>query len=83
MLVHSFLYYQLNVSIVSDMKFDSWARELVALQKKFPNEGNKVHYHKEFANFDGSSGFDLPYNRPEVQDRALRVLKYHNGREFG
>lgn len=75
MLVHSYLYYGLNTSIVSDSDFDKWAKELVLLQKAYPEEAVKARYHDEFKNFDGSSGFDLPYNYPNIQAIAHRLLK--------
>lgn len=76
MLVHSYLYYQLGESLVSDHDFDRWARELVELQEKYPEESEKVRYYREFKDFDGSSGFDLPYTMPEIQDKGNRLLIY-------
>lgn len=75
MLVHSYLYYQLNNSIVSDSDFDRWAKELVELTENHPEEARKTRYHEEFKNFDGSSGFDLPYNIPKIQDIGNRLLR--------
>lgn len=81
MLVHSFIYYQLNQSIVSDHDFDKWAKELVVLQERYPDIAKTVVYHNEFKAFDGSSGFDLPYNLPEIQERAMRVLEEYKKRQ--
>lgn len=69
-LVHSYLYYELNDSIVSDLVFDKWSQDLV-----------KLCYHeidwydKEFKDWDGSSGFHLPHDG-FIRDKADRLLKY-------
>ncbi|MDK7480953.1 hypothetical protein OWP19_23590 [Bacillus cereus] len=76
LLVHSFIYYQMNQSIIADYTFDLWSKELVELQQRHPEEANQAVYAKEFVEFDGASGFDLPYHYPEVQNAALHLLKY-------
>lgn len=83
MLVHSFLYYELGESVVSDYHFDMWAQELVVLQESYPHQSSQAPYHDEFKDFDGSSGFDLPYDRPEIQERAYRLLESHRERLRG
>ena len=75
-LVHSFLYYQLNENIISDHTFDAWSKELVELKEKYPEELVESAYAKEFDDFDGSSGFDLPYYCPNIQAVGFRLLKY-------
>jgi hypothetical protein len=76
MLVHSYLYYQLGESIISDYDFDYWAKELVDLQRDYPEESKQVRYYEEFKDFDGSSGFDLPYSMPNIQKIGNRLLDY-------
>lgn len=76
-LVHSFLYYQLNENIISDHTFDKWSKELADLQKQYPEESKAGVYADEFKTFDGSSGYDLPYHYPEVQESGYKILKYH------
>jgi hypothetical protein len=74
-LVHSYIYYQLNDAIISDSDFDRWSKELVELQTAYPEEARKARYHDEFESFDGSSGFDLPYNNPDIQSIAHKLLR--------
>ncbi|NRF01913.1 DNA ligase LigA-related protein [Bacillus subtilis] len=76
-LVHSFLYYQLNENIIADYTFDLWSKELVQLQEKYPEESKKAVYYAEFTKFDGSSGYDLPYRLPEIQNTGYKLLEYH------
>jgi len=66
-LLHSFLYYQLNESLIDDYVFDKWSKELADLQLRYPNEAMQAVYAEEFKDFDGSSGYDIPYSRMETQ----------------
>lgn len=76
MLVHSCLYYQLGDNIIDDYTFDVWAKELVELQEKYPEESKQARYYADFKDFDGSSGFDLPYSLPNIQATAYKLLHY-------
>lgn len=64
----------MNENIISDHVYDAWSKELAELQTKYPQESKKAIYSKEFEEFDGSSGFDLPFHYPEVHLMAERVL---------
>lgn len=75
-LVHSFLYYQLNTNIIADYTFDLWSKELYNLMKDYPEIAKKSAYYEGFLEFDGSSGFDLPYTLPNIQAVGYRLLKY-------
>lgn len=77
MLIHSCLYYNLNTNIVDDRQFDTWARELVQLQKENIDISKKVAWAEAFENFDGHTGFDLPINDPWVIKKANYILKGH------
>jgi hypothetical protein len=78
LLVHSFLYYQLNANIINDHTFDLWSKELAEAIKTHPEIFKQTVYAKEFESFDGSSGYDLPFHYPEVQDTGYKLLNYHN-----
>ena len=75
MLVHSYIYYELNENLISDSQWSSWAMELVELQSKYPHIAEKVIYAKDFANWDGSSGAFLTYkNKPNIVVSAQFLL---------
>lgn len=76
-LVHSYLYYKLDMSIIDDHTFDRWSRELADLLVQYPEEAAASVYAKGFKDFDGSSGFDLPFSNPEVMTVGDRLLRYH------
>ena len=77
-LVHSYIYYELNNNIISDDKWSSWAMELVKLQKDNPLIASKLPYAKEFMDFDGSSGYNLPYKNKEIVEKAIRLLRWRD-----
>ena len=75
MIVHSIIYYRLNTSIISDLQFDTWGRELVKLQKEHPKESEKVKYYSDFKDWDASTGFNLYF--PEFEATAQNLVLYH------
>lgn len=75
MLVHSYIYYELDKNIVSDSQWSQWATELAELQSKYPELAKEVPYAKDFANWDGSSGAFLEYkDKPNIIATASRLL---------
>lgn len=76
MLVHSYIYYELNTNIIDDAKWDRWAMELVDLQLKYPKESKKAPYYEEFKDWDGSTGAFLKFD-DKTKKRAERLLKIH------
>lgn len=77
-LVHSFLYYQLNENIISDHTFDRWSKELAEWMRENPETAKMTAYYTGFKTFDGSSGYDLPYSLPEIQSAGYKILKIHS-----
>ena len=56
MLVHSYIYYELDQNIISDGTWSRWAVELVKLQEQYPDIAAEVEFADEFKDWDGSSG---------------------------
>lgn len=75
-LIHSFLYYRMNTSVIPDATFDQWARELAKLQSENPEIAQEGVYADAFADFSGSiTGFNLPLSDPWVMSGAMYILK--------
>ena len=72
MLIHSYLYYVMDENVIDDHKWQVWADELVELQKQRKDIG---FYDKAFADWDGSTGCDLPFDK-WIIDRAKWLLHY-------
>ena len=79
--IHSCIYYRMNENIISDHQWAAWAKELVEAQERFPAVAEKQLWAKEFADFDGSTGFSLPINEPGVVAAARRLLAYRKKEE--
>ena len=76
MMVHSYLYYEKDVNIISDSKWSQWAMELRDLQQKYPKESAEVKFYEDFKDWDGSSGAFLKF--PEnLKIRAEKLYEAH------
>ena len=58
-MIHSYIYYKLGKNIIDDQKWDAGARELVKLQKQYPELAKKGRLAKVYEDFDGSTGYHL------------------------
>lgn len=74
MLVHSYIYYMRDDSIISDEKWAEWALELRELIHSYPEEFKSSVYWVDFTDWDGSTGFHLNLTRPEIVGAAERLL---------
>lgn len=76
MLVHSYIYYEMNENIISDSQWSKWAMELVDLQSQYPDIAKSVIYAKDFEGWDGSSGAFLEFaNKPNIVSTARRLVQ--------
>lgn len=85
MLIHSSLYYDHNTNVISDKQFDTWARELVQLQKAYPDIAKTVDWADAFADWDATTGAFLPLKDPWVVKTAMRFITIggrHNGKTY-
>ena len=80
LLVHSFIYYQLDKALISDHTFDLWSKELVELQEKYPELSKECVFYDAFKDFDGSGGSSLPFADPDVQTVGYMLLNYHSNK---
>ena len=78
-LVHSYIYYELNTNIISDATYDEWSKELAQLIIDYPKEFKKSENHYGFRNFDGSTGMDLPYREPNIEAIAVGLVAMTKG----
>ncbi len=75
MLVHSYIYYELDDSIVTDQQWQAWANELRDLQAVF---GHTIGWQDgAFKGWDGSTGFQLPKDEWAAK-KALRLIAYRD-----
>lgn len=78
-LIHSFLYYMLDNSIWSDKKYDEVAHRLSEMQSRTTKIDLIINtdYGYVFADFDGTTGFDLYYRLNERdKNRISEIAQY-------
>lgn len=79
MLIHSYLYYELDNNLIPDSTWIEWAVELVNLQNTYPEIADKVMYSDQFSGWDGASGAFFTYDEATIS-RALSLLKQMGGK---
>ena len=73
-ILHSYLYYELDDSVVSDTDYDFIARTLAKYKNDYPELWKNSMYYKQFGEgYNGSTGFDL-YSK--LSDEQKRVIQY-------
>lgn len=80
-LVHSLLYYELDINLVSDAQWAEWGKDLAQLQTTYPDIASRVIFAQAFKGFDGSTGFHLPFRDAQVVNIAYRLLKREKSAE--
>jgi hypothetical protein len=79
MLVHSCLYYEMDTNLITDRQWDIWAKELVQLQKDYPELSENVIWYDVFKDWDASTGAFLPLKDPWVIRKAMQLKSLHKG----
>lgn len=74
-LVHSYIYYEMDDSIVSDEQWSQWAKELVYLMQEFPDIAKECDDYNKFDGFEGSTGFDFKYDERD-KNRAAQLIAH-------
>lgn len=80
LLVHSCIYYEMDYNLISDKKWDEWARELVQLQRDYPEISEQVRWYEAFKDWDASTGAFLPI-RDEWVIRKAQMLGGKAGKQ--
>lgn len=72
-LVHSYIYYELNNNVISDKFYDMKSKELVQLKNQYPDEWKSSMYYKQFKDdYNGATGFTLFYDLSKSEQEKIR-----------
>lgn len=74
LLIHSCIYYEMNQNLITDKKWDEWARELKKLQEDYPDISRRVEWYAAFVDWDASTGVFLPLKDEWVVNKAKWLL---------
>ena len=77
-LVHSIIYYRLNDNLIPDSTWASWAVELKHLQDQYPEIAKLCCYAEAYADFDPSTGYNLPLYDGKALSVAHYLINYRN-----
>lgn len=84
-IIHSIAYYELNISIWEDNKFDKEAKQLEKLMHKYKEEAKQTMYWYCMKDFTSSTGFDLFHRlNDHDKDYLLNItthIIYNRGRK--
>ena len=74
-LIHSYIYYELDDNIISDDTWKMWSLDIV--ENKHQPYFKELKYHEIFEDFDGSTGFHLAKQIDEDgREKALKLLRW-------
>lgn len=76
LLVHSYLYYVLDDPVVPDDVWQSWANELAEINTDIG------FYDEAFKDWDGSTGYHLPFEDRWVISKALQIRRLTQNKEL-
>ncbi len=75
--LHSFLYYELDTNIISDAVFDRNAKKLKAFLDKNPKLFKKSEYYYCMHDFNGKTGFEIPGRLTDKhKEKAIDIAKF-------
>lgn len=78
-ILHSYIYYELNSNSISDKKYDEKAKELVKYKNDYPELWKKSMYYNQFGDeYNGTTGFTLYHDLDEHQKNIIKSLVPRN-----
>lgn len=73
-IVHSYIYYELNNNVISDKQYDAKSKELVWYKNEHPELWKSSMYYKQFADYTGATGFTLYHELDHHQQEIIRSI---------
>lgn len=72
-IIHSLLYYEFNISLISDYTFDIRCKTLYDNIVQHPKIFEVSKYYDIFKDFNGCSGFDIPEKLKNHEDYRMLI----------
>ena len=74
-IVHSYIYYELNDNVVSDKQYDAKSKELTRLKNEYPDLWKSSMYYQQFGDdYNGATGFTLYHDLDDHQKEIIQSL---------
>lgn len=74
-ILHSYIYYELDNNYISDMEYDKKSKEIVQYKNEYPDLWKSSMYYKQFGDdYNGATGFTLYHDLDDEQKKIIRSL---------
>ena len=74
-ILHSYIYYELGDSVISDREYDAKTKELVRYKNEYPELWKNSMYYEQFGDdYNGSTGFTLYHDLDEHQQEIIQSI---------
>ena len=74
-IVHSYIYYELNDNYISDKQYDEKSRELTRYKNEYPELWKNSMYYKQFGDeYNGATGFTLFHDLDHRQQQIIKSI---------
>ena len=74
-IVHSYIYYELDNNIISDREYDAKSKELVSYKNEYPELWKRSEYYQQFGDdYTGATGFNLYHELNEQQQNIIKSI---------
>ena len=75
-IVHSYIYYELNNNYISDKDYDAKAKELAKYRSEYPELWKNSMYYKQFGDdYNGATGFTLYHDLDDHQKQIIKSIE--------
>lgn len=68
--MHSYLYYEKDINVIEDFKFDKMMTNLDVMRSNYPEEFKKSIYYEDYKSWEEGSGSSLNYDVPRIRKWA-------------
>ena len=76
-IVHSYIYYEMNNNAISDREYDARAKELASLKEAHPDLWKTSEYYKQFGDeYNGATGYDLYWQLSPRQQEIIKSIAH-------
>lgn len=74
-IVHSYIYYELNDNYISDRDYDIKSKELTKYKNDYPELWKNSMYYKQFGDdYNGATGFTLYHSLDDHQKQIIKSI---------
>lgn len=74
-IIHSYIYYELDGNLISDREYDALSKQLVEYKNVYPDLWKNSEYYQQFGDdYNGSTGFTLFHDLNDKQKQIIRSI---------